>query len=614
MEMARMLCRPVHSVDTDWSRIGRREQSPFRDLGYYNVLLSQLSQLRELQREAWEAEQDLLLGTFDFPSRIEPRVARSRADDSRADDSRAGARQNEHPSHHQDFENQINAGVEILGRELQRPLDTSGRDTNVPLQSQLQPQLQSQTPTSEARPDQTSNEAAREDQQRGAVLESKTDCLTRGLDNEMLAVSEWKQELFELPERDLLLSQSDLDSMWGDQYAKDISLQISENPDLEFDFRDIFTKYEYRNVLLSDSALGTLRPFSREVQSQRAPAPNTANRSLLRSQQSANGALPSAHSNDYLTNLWDGEEEMPQDEPGTRRTTIQDDLLSWGLPESLTTLRDSDFESGTDEETEASDWHEGSENVTSDQSGERLRMDNSPRSSLSDHTYHQVNAPDDEEPEESDSDEDIDVESITPRQERPAANYNFARRQPTASQRTSTSTRARQIANVNGAATTSTAVRRPRGRPPGPNALKRKSSADQPQPGPSQSGSSQPSPSAPKRARVQNCHQAIQPTNPRSSTSRDLEDTDRRRLHNDMERQRRISMKNLYETLRVHVPEIAGNDKASKVCILKQAKACIMTLNKDYSRLDSRREMLKKQQKLLQERLEQARRRKNGRV
>ncbi|XP_018350445.1 PREDICTED: myb-like protein P [Trachymyrmex septentrionalis] len=117
--------------------------------------------------------------------------------------------------------------------------------------------------------------------------------------------------------------------------------------------------------------------------------------------------------------------------------------------------------------------------------------------------------------------------------------------------------------------------RRPRGRPPGSS--KRKAN---------RSGA------VPKRTRIQtNVHiddqQSEQPFTSyqyqnsmrQFALQRDSsEDTERRRLHNDMERQRRVNMKQSYEHLRMEVPAVADNDRASKVSILKQGATFIKSL------------------------------------
>ncbi|KAL1765188.1 S-Myc [Sigmodon hispidus] len=80
----------------------------------------------------------------------------------------------------------------------------------------------------------------------------------------------------------------------------------------------------------------------------------------------------------------------------------------------------------------------------------------------------------------------------------------------------------------------------------------------------------------------------------------DLEDLERRRNHNMMERQRRESMRSSFLILRDLVPELVHNEKAAKVVILKKATEYIHTLQADEYRLLVEREKLHaKQQQLL---------------
>lgn len=142
--------------------------------------------------------------------------------------------------------------------------------------------------------------------------------------------------------------------------------------------------------------------------------------------------------------------------------------------------------------------------------------------------------------------------------------------------------------------------RRPRGRPPG--STKRKANRSGP---------------APKRARIQNnVHSNYQqPEQPscqyqnsmrQSALEQDSsEDTKRRRLHNDMERQRRIYMKESYEQLRKNVPAIMYNNKASKVSILKQGATYIKSLTEIGNTLKTNVTHLRQQNEMLKRKLQQ---------
>ncbi|KYN05075.1 Transcriptional regulator Myc-A [Cyphomyrmex costatus] len=142
--------------------------------------------------------------------------------------------------------------------------------------------------------------------------------------------------------------------------------------------------------------------------------------------------------------------------------------------------------------------------------------------------------------------------------------------------------------------------RRPRGRPPG--STKRKANRSGP---------------APKRVRIQNNLQLNSPQQPsyqcqnsmrQCALRRDsFEDTERRRLHNDMERQRRINMKESYEQLRRNVPAVACNDRASKVSILKQGTTYIRSLTEIGNTLKTNAAHLKQQNEMLKRRLQHLR-------
>ncbi|KAL4623393.1 transcriptional regulator Myc [Arapaima gigas] len=93
-------------------------------------------------------------------------------------------------------------------------------------------------------------------------------------------------------------------------------------------------------------------------------------------------------------------------------------------------------------------------------------------------------------------------------------------------------------------------------------------------------------------------------TSPRTS---DTEDNDKRRTHNVLERQRRNELKLSFFALRDEIPEVANNEKAAKVLILKKATECIYSMQSDEQRLLSLKEHLRKRSELLKHRLEQLR-------
>ena len=85
----------------------------------------------------------------------------------------------------------------------------------------------------------------------------------------------------------------------------------------------------------------------------------------------------------------------------------------------------------------------------------------------------------------------------------------------------------------------------------------------------------------------------------RSSDDDDEPDTEKRSLHNNMERQRRIELRNAFEDLRVLVPEVEAKEKAPKVAILRQAALYCDRLT-DLEQLNQAKvcEMKKRQERL----------------
>uniref|UniRef100_A0AAV2L7X8 Transcriptional regulator n=1 Tax=Knipowitschia caucasica TaxID=637954 RepID=A0AAV2L7X8_KNICA len=89
---------------------------------------------------------------------------------------------------------------------------------------------------------------------------------------------------------------------------------------------------------------------------------------------------------------------------------------------------------------------------------------------------------------------------------------------------------------------------------------------------------------------------------PRTS---DTEDYDKRRTHNVLERQRRNELKLSFFALRDEIPEVANNEKAAKVVILKKATECIYSMQSDEQRLVSLKEQLRRKSEVLKQRLAQ---------
>uniref|UniRef100_H3BYR3 Transcriptional regulator n=1 Tax=Tetraodon nigroviridis TaxID=99883 RepID=H3BYR3_TETNG len=91
-------------------------------------------------------------------------------------------------------------------------------------------------------------------------------------------------------------------------------------------------------------------------------------------------------------------------------------------------------------------------------------------------------------------------------------------------------------------------------------------------------------------------------SSPRTS---DTEDSDKRRTHNVLERQRRNELKLSFFALRDQIPEVANNEKAAKVVILKKAAECIYNMQSDEQRLLQLKEQLSRKSELLKQRLAQ---------
>lgn len=76
----------------------------------------------------------------------------------------------------------------------------------------------------------------------------------------------------------------------------------------------------------------------------------------------------------------------------------------------------------------------------------------------------------------------------------------------------------------------------------------------------------------------------------------EVETIEKRNLHNNMERQRRIGLKNLFEELKCHVPSLKEKERAPKVNILREAAAHCTKLRREEEQYA---ELLKKHNRLL---------------
>lgn len=93
----------------------------------------------------------------------------------------------------------------------------------------------------------------------------------------------------------------------------------------------------------------------------------------------------------------------------------------------------------------------------------------------------------------------------------------------------------------------------------------------------------------------------------RSNTDTDSEaespEIERRSIHNDMERLRRIGLKNLFDELKKQIPATKDKERAPKVVILREAAALCRKIRED----ELEREHLKKQQQKLMTKLRKLR-------
>lgn len=88
-----------------------------------------------------------------------------------------------------------------------------------------------------------------------------------------------------------------------------------------------------------------------------------------------------------------------------------------------------------------------------------------------------------------------------------------------------------------------------------------------------------------------------------AESSEELETLEKRNLHNDMERQRRIGLKNLFEELKRQIPNLRDKERAPKVNILREAATLCTRLNREQEQLNA----LRKQQQRLYARVRQLR-------
>jgi Myc proto-oncogene protein len=76
----------------------------------------------------------------------------------------------------------------------------------------------------------------------------------------------------------------------------------------------------------------------------------------------------------------------------------------------------------------------------------------------------------------------------------------------------------------------------------------------------------------------------------------ELDTIEKRNLHNNMERQRRIGLKNLFEELKCHVPILKDKERAPKVNILREAALHCIKLRREDEQYN---ELVKKHNRLM---------------
>lgn len=86
------------------------------------------------------------------------------------------------------------------------------------------------------------------------------------------------------------------------------------------------------------------------------------------------------------------------------------------------------------------------------------------------------------------------------------------------------------------------------------------------------------------------------------------EPSEKRSMHNNMERQRRIDLRNAFEDLRMLVPEVSCKEKAAKVAILREAAQYCNHLRIASNDMIKQKVELKRQQERLRARVSQLRR------
>lgn len=92
------------------------------------------------------------------------------------------------------------------------------------------------------------------------------------------------------------------------------------------------------------------------------------------------------------------------------------------------------------------------------------------------------------------------------------------------------------------------------------------------------------------------------------SSESEPEPSEKRSLHNNMERQRRIDLRNAFEDLRLLVPEVSKKERAAKVVILREASTYCNNLTNIYSKYLAYIKALKEKQEVLRSKVSSLRR------
>lgn len=99
-----------------------------------------------------------------------------------------------------------------------------------------------------------------------------------------------------------------------------------------------------------------------------------------------------------------------------------------------------------------------------------------------------------------------------------------------------------------------------------------------------------------KKQRLHSKHVRQQQLQQQSVDPDEAETIEKRNLHNNMERQRRIGLKNLFEQLKYQIPTLREKERAPKVNILREAASYCTKLRRDE---ELHNELAKKNQRLM---------------